>query len=101
MKEIIKLKDDAVIRIDTDHNCYSLGCPTCGYGSDYCTEMEIGFKNHQGITFTRHKMYDFDEDFSVGYFIGLFCSNYEKFADMTADEFIEFITTEIKRDFEE
>lgn len=97
--EIIKLVDDAVINIYTDHD-YISGCPTCDYGSDYCTEVIIAFNNHKRIIIERHQMYDFDEDFSIGYFIKLFCSNNEKFASMTADEFIEFITTEIKKDFE-
>ena len=99
MTEIIKLKDDAVTSIDTNH--WSIGgCPTCDWGSDYCTEIEIYFKNHPRIIFERHKMYYYDEDFSVGYFIKLFCTNYEKFADMTASEFVDFITTEITRNFE-
>lgn len=98
--EIIKLVDDAVTNIYTDHQCYCEGCPTCGYGSDYCTTMEIYFKNHSYIKFENHNMYDFDEDFSIGYFIKLFCSNNEKFTSMTADEFVEFITTEIKKDFD-
>lgn len=99
MTEIIKLKDDAITNIDTGH--WSIhGCPTCDYGSDYCTEIKIYFKNYPSITFERHKMYEYDEDFSVGYFIKLFCINCDKFADMTASEFIDFITTEITRDFE-
>ena len=62
--------------------------------------MEICFWGHRDITFIRHRMYGYDEDFSVGYFIKLFCTNYEKFADMTVSEFVDFITTEITRDFE-
>lgn len=98
--EIIKLTDDAVVDIKTDYDCYSLGCPTCGYGSDFCTTMEIRFKNHNAIGFENHNMYEYDEAFSVGYFIKLFCSNNEKFSSMTAEEFIDFITTEITRDFD-
>ena len=97
--EIIKLADDVVTAIDTDHS-YISGCPTCDYGSDYCTQIEIEFNIHKGIRFERHQMYNYDEDFSIGYFIKLFCGNYEKFVTMTADEFVEFITTEIKKDFE-
>ena len=43
MTEIIKLKDDAITSIDTGN--WSIGgCPTCDYGSDYCTEIKIYFK---------------------------------------------------------
>lgn len=99
MAEIIRLKDDVITSIDTDH--WSVGgCPTCDYGSDYCTQVDIYFKNHPRIGFARHKMYYYDEDFSVGYFIQLFCNNFDKFVDMTADEFVNFITEKIKADFE-
>ncbi len=101
MIEIIKLKDDAVIDFNMNCECYSTGCPTCGYGSDYCTEMEICFKNHSSISFKLHEMYGYVESFSVGYFMKLFCSNFEKFSEMTVDEFINFATTEIKKDFED
>ena len=99
-KEIITLTDDAVVDIATDHY-YSPGCPTCDYGSDYCTTMEILFKAHTPIRFARHQMYEYDENFSVGYFIRLFCCNAERFPSMTAEEFIAFITAEITRDFDE
>lgn len=99
MTEIIKLKDDAVIDFYTNHTCYDTGCPTCGYGSCYCTEMEIYFINHSSISFELDEMYGYNEDFSLGYFMRLFGLNFEKFSEMTVDEFINFTTTEIKKDF--
>jgi hypothetical protein len=100
MNTIIELKDGAVTDIYTDQCCYSGGCETCGYGSDYCTELTITFDDNDTYTAERHKMYDYDENFSIGYFVKLFCANVDNFAEMTKEEFKHFIANKIKEDFE-
>ena len=98
--EIIKLKDNAVIDIKTDNYCYNRGCDTCGYGSDYCKELVVRFDDMDTYTYERHQMYDYDESFSIGYFIKLFCANIDTFVNMTKEEFKEFIDNKIKEDFQ-
>ena len=98
--KIIKLKDNAVINIKTDNYCYDRGCDTCGYDSDYCTELTITFDDMDTYTYERHQMYHYDENFSIGYFVKLFCSNIDTFANMAKEEFKKFIENKIKEDFQ-
>lgn len=96
---IIKLKDSAIENIDTDMTCYDEGCPTCGYGSDYCTEIVIKFSDNNYIRAEYHDSYDYSDTFSIGYFVRLFCQNIQNIESMTKDEFIGWFKATVSNDF--
>lgn len=96
---IIKLKDCSIENIDTDMTCYSEGCETCGYGSDYCTEVTVEFDDYTSINAEYHSEYNYDDNFSIGYFVRLFCQNFEKIQNMTKDTFIEWFKNTVSEDF--
>lgn len=96
---IIKLKDSAIENIDTDMTCYDEGCPTCGYGSDYCTEVVIKFSDNSYIHAEYHESDDCSDTFSIGYFVRLFCQNIQNIESMTKDEFIGWFKATVSNDF--
>lgn len=96
---IIKLKDCSIENINTNMICYFEGCHTCGYGSDYCTEITIRFDDHSRMVAEYHSEYDYDEDFSIGYFVRLFCQNFESIQNMTKDDFIYWFKNEVGNQF--
>lgn len=38
---LIKTIDGGIVDIETDEDCLSRGCPTCGYGSEYLSEITV------------------------------------------------------------
>ena len=96
---IIKLIDNAIVNIETDMNCYDEGCITCGYGSDYCTEIIIQFSDNSCIHAEYHESYHYSDTFSLGYFIGLFCRNVQNIESMTKDEFVNWFKMTVSNDF--
>ena len=97
--DIIKLKDVAIKNIDTDMNCLSEGCVTCGYGSDYCTEVAIKFSDNSYIHAEYHESYNYSDKFSIGYFVRLFCQNIQTIELMTKDEFVGWFKATVSEDF--
>lgn len=97
--EIIKLKNSVIENIDTDMTCLSEGCWTCGYGSDYCTTITIRFDDNDRLRAERHSEYDYDEDFSIGYFVRLFCQNFENIQEMDKEDFIQWFKNEVSSQF--
>lgn len=91
---LISLIDDAIMDVVTYTFLESEGCPTCGYGSDYCTDVTIYFKNENFITTSVHSS-TLDTSFSVSFFVRFFCSNLEKIQQMTKQEFIDFFYSQI------
>lgn len=96
---IIKLKDSAIENIDTDMTCLSEGCETCGYGSDYCTEIAIKFSDNTYYHAEYHESYNYSDSFSIWYFVRLFCQNIQTIEAMTKDEFIDWIRYKLSNDF--
>lgn len=96
---IIKLRDSAIENIDTDMTCYDEGCPTCGYGSDYCTEVAIKFSDNTYYHAEYHTSYNYSDSFSIEYFVRLFCQNIQNIEAMTKDEFIDWIRAKLSNDF--
>lgn len=110
MTEIVKLQDCSIVDIQTDMDCLSAGCKTCGYGSDYCTTVKVAIFNGEDKDYRNkytyleaeyHESYNFSEEFSIGYFIRLFAKNYEKITTFTKKEFIDWYKDVLKKDFEE
>lgn len=97
--DIIKLKDVAIKNIETDMYCLSEGCPTCGYGSDYCTEVDIYFNDGTRLGCKLHESNGYSTDFSVGYFVILFCSNLQNIQEMSKNDFVEWFKDIISKDF--
>lgn len=96
---IIKLKDSAIENIDTDMTCYNEGCVTCGYGSDYCTEVGIRFSDNTYYHAEYHESYNYSDSFSIGYFVRLFCQNVSNIEVMSKDEFIDWLRATLSKDF--
>lgn len=38
---LIKTTDGGIVDIKTDETCLDPGCPTCGYGSEYLSEITV------------------------------------------------------------
>ena len=96
---VIKLKDSAIENIKTDMTCLSEGCETCGYGSDYCTEIAIKFSDNTYYHAEYHESYNYSDSFSIGYFVRLFCQNIQTIETMTKDEFIDWFKATVSNDF--
>lgn len=95
---IIKLKDVGIDDIRVDKECISLGCETCGYGSDFCSTLIVEFDDGTEFTYEKHQMYEFNETFTMSYIIRLFCFNVEAFANMTKEEFKEFLNKKLYKE---
>ncbi len=89
-KAILELKDGAIMDIE-DYMTKYPGCPTCDYGAEYCTDIDIAL--------TKAKL---SASFSDGCdypctgkdMMRLFCCNLEKIKEMTEMEFIGWFRAE-------
>lgn len=99
--QIVKLTDSYISDIQTDLDCLSRGCETCGYGSDYCTTVKIYFGDSWSdkICAEYHNSYSFSESFSIGYFVRMFCNNIEAIQNMSKDEFQKWFMKTVENDF--
>lgn len=84
-----------LVKYNDDSYCNSLGCPTCNYGSEYVTEVEI-ITTHYEISITFNQMYSYA--FSTADAIRLFAIDLRS---MTEDEFIAHVDKHIHKDYED
>lgn len=95
---ILKLKDDAITYWEDDHH-YSPGCPTCDYGSEYCTEIDIGFESGKRIHIEQTQSYEYG--LSQADMMRIMCSNYNDIVKMTRDEFYDWIKAKVLEKYED
>jgi hypothetical protein len=85
---MLKLRDCELLNFDTGLYCYSGGCPTCEYGSQYVNKITVETTNHT-INIEINNMYE--HMLSQSDCIKLLTCNLEKIQNMTEKEFIEFL----------
>lgn len=83
---LIKLVDGGIENIYTDEEC-SGGCPTCDYGSEYISKMEIVLTKFK-VSAVMNQMYDYA--ISTQDTLELFLPNIDQISRMTEEEFISW-----------
>ena len=87
----IKLKDGKLTGLTYCIYCVNHGCPTCGYGEEYVTELELKFSD---------SIHDIQAELatdkiSLGTIIMVFCNNVKKMEAMTQEECSNFLRREL------
>ena len=98
---LIKMVDGGLVNYTDD--CYSYGgCPTCDYGSEYITEIDITLTRYK-VHVRTNQMYEYV--LSEGQMIRLFLSEYNTIQAMTEKGFIDWFKEKLveitKDDFNE
>lgn len=88
---LIKMLDGGLINYTDDYYHYN-GCPTCNYGSQYITEIDIALVHHT-IHIKTNQMYEYV--LSEGKMIKLFLTEYDTICTMTEKEFIDWLKTKL------
>ena len=98
-KELIKLKDGAVVDIRDSFYHYSGSCPTCNYGSYFESEYDFIFKNKTPMfTLTIKKEMSDMPLLSTGDMFRIICNlDNEELKDVTEKEFGEFLLKKIRQ----
>ena len=78
---LIKMIDGGIVNYEDDSYHYD-GCPTCNYGSEYITEIDITLVHH-----TIHV--------KTNQMIRLFLTNYDTIRTMTEKEFIDWFKAKL------
>ena len=87
----IKMLDGGILDYVDDNYHYD-GCPTCNYGSEYITEIDITLVHHT-IHIKTNQMYEYA--LSEGQMIRLFLTEYDAIREMTEQEFIDWFKTKL------
>lgn len=83
---LLKMVDGGLI--DYQDDCYNYsGCPTCDYGSEYITEINITLENYK-IFIKTNQMYEYA--LSESDMMKLLLRNYEAIQTLTEKEFVEW-----------
>lgn len=88
---LIKMIDGGILNY-VDDNYYYEGCPTCDYGSEYITEIDITLVHHT-IHIKTNQMYEYV--LSEGQMIRLFLTEYDTIRTMTEKEFIDWFKAKL------
>lgn len=88
---LIKMIDGGIVNYE-DNSYHYDGCPTCNYGSEYITEIDITLVHHT-IHIKTNQMYEYA--LSEGQMIRLFLTNYDTIRTMTEKEFIDWLKTKL------
>lgn len=88
---LIKMLDGGIVNYEDDSYHYD-GCPTCNYGSEYITEIDITLVHHT-IHVKTNQMYEYA--LSEGQMIRLFLTNYDTIRTMTEKEFIDWFKAKL------
>jgi hypothetical protein len=83
---LIKMIDGGLVSYVDDFYNYS-GCPTCNYGSEYITEIDIVLTQYK-IHVKTNQMYEYV--ISEGQMMTLFLSEYNTIQTMTEKEFVDW-----------
>ena len=96
-KLLITMVDGGLVTYDDDSYSYG-GCPTCDYGSQYITEIDITLTKYD-IHIKTNQMYDYV--LSEGDMMKLLLSNYDEIRAMTEKEFTDWLKTELLKIIDE
>lgn len=88
-RELIKLLDDKVMSITTDHDYVRGFCETCDFGSKYVQTITIMFEDGDRISYEIENDYQYALD--EARLMQFFANNLENFAQMTRDDFCAFL----------
>lgn len=88
---LIKMLDGGIVNYEDDSYHYD-GCPTCNYGSEYITEIDITLVHHT-IHIKTNQMYEYA--LSEGQMIRLFLTNYDTIRTMMEKEFIDWLKAKL------
>ena len=88
----VKLKDGYLSGMDYETSLEDAGCPTCGYGESWATDITVYFQGKK----EDNALYISPAEISVGSLIMVFCRNIEKFKSMTHDECFAFLKEELE-----
>ena len=83
---LIKMVDGGLVNYIDDYYSYG-GCPTCDYGSEYITEIDITLTQYK-IHVKTNQMYEYV--ISEGQMMTLFLSEYDTIKAMTEKEFVDW-----------
>ncbi len=88
---LIKMLDGGLVSYTDDYYHYG-GCPTCDYGSEYITEIDIELTNYR-LHVNTNQMYDYVV--SEGQMMKLFLTEYNTIQSMTENEFIDWFKAKL------
>lgn len=88
---LIKMLDGGILNYVDDNYHYD-GCPTCNYGSEYITEIDITLIHHT-IHIKTNQMYEYV--LSEGQMMRLFLTAYDTICAMTEKEFIDWLKAKL------
>lgn len=90
---ILKLQDGGIVDIKDDMYHFD-GCPTCDYGSEYITELDITFTQYK-LHIEINNMYNFGV--TQGDVMRIILKNVDKILNMTEFGFCEWLCNEFKK----
>lgn len=94
MNVLIELVDGWIIEF-VDYSWKSSdGCSTCGYGTEYTTDLDIKCIHHTATINT-----DSDSSLSIGFILSIILNNLHFIKNMTEEEFIKWFYEKIKCDY--
>ncbi len=98
-KELIKLKNGAVVDILSNFYYYEGNCPTCDYGAYSETEYFFEFKNNKKPFRLNARNMDLDTPLlSLGDMMRILCNlDNEELCEVTEETFGEFILIKIRQ----
>ena len=88
---LIKMVDGGLVNYKDDTTCYA-GCPTCDYGSEYITDIDVELTTHN-IHVNLNATYSYA--ISEGDMIRLFLQEYNEIQQMTEKQFIKWFEEKI------
>lgn len=95
---LLELIDGKLISIDSEDFCKNIGCPTCGYGSEFINDLDINLTNYRYIV-TINRMYGYA--FSIGDLLNIILGNIDTITKMTQLEFIDWFKNKVKEKADE
>ena len=106
MKELLKLRDGALLNIKDDIYTEEVGYPTCGLDTMYTNYLEFEFENTGVITLECRQYEDHwgnveKSHISIGEMVRIFVDNYERFQSLTEMELVEDIKRILEDTYED
>ena len=92
MEMLIKMVDGGLVTYTDDFEQYD-GCPTCDYGSEYITEINITLTKYK-IYIKTNQMYEYVV--TEGQMMKLFLSEYNTIQTMTEKEFVNWFENKFR-----
>lgn len=93
-KYLLKMIDGGLINVIEDNWCESRGCDTCDYGSEYIREFTLVL---EGFCLKVQLGDMYCAPYSEKELMMLLCNNTDTIANLTQDDFINFIKDEITK----